>query len=351
MEQIRPLPGNVNKIQAEKPGRTRIFVAVAVLLTVIIVGSAFLFGNRLRTMLSFTKAGAEPLYVMTYYGDYGFNEYLKTGLHHPVIHLAQNQGESPWACSVFSAWNEKANPLLGRNLDWDHRSAVLLFTNPPNGYRSVSMLDPNFCGYNPPDYIPASFFDRTKLLITPWISLDGMNEYGLAIGMMLVPSAEGSHDPHKMNINPVDVIRLALDYARNVEEAVALINKYNVPEAKYHYLLADASGDSAVIEFVEGRVEVIRTEEPWQVATNFQIYGVKDGTLICNRYATATQTLGKTGGIISDDDAMKLLKDISQDTTMWSVVYNLSTGDILVRTGLDPARVSQVKRFKLKMKI
>lgn len=353
MEKVKSLSENPIKIQAKKPRRRVILLFFAVLLPVIIIGVSFLYGNQLLTMISFTKVDAEPLYTMTYYGDYGFDEYLKTGIY-PVKTLAgrfQDQQDTSLACSVFSARNQKGNALLGRNLDWYHRTAVLLFTNPPNGYRSVSLLDPFYCGYNSLDYIPASFLDRTKLLITPWIPLDGMNEYGLAIGLMIIPNAEGSHDSHKMNIYPLDVIRLVLDHAKNVAEAITLIKKYNVSIKNYHYLMADASGHSAVIEFVKGRMEVIQTKEPWQVATNFQIYGTKDGTLICNRYATATQTLKKTNGIISENNAMKLLKEVSQPTTMWSVVYNLSTGDIQVRTGFDPVRISQVKKFKLKMKI
>jgi len=354
MEKEKSLSEYQVKIQTNKPRGKVVLLVLALLLSVIITGTSFLYRNQLLTMLSFTKVGAEPLYTMTYYGDYGFDEYLKTAKH-PMKSFArglQDQQDASWACSVFSAWNEKGNPVLGRNFDWHHRSAVLLFTNPPNGYRSVSVIDPYYCGYNFPDYIPASIFDRAKLLMAPWIPMDGMNEWGLAIGIMALPNAEDSDDNlQKMNINPVDVIRLTLDYAKNVEEAITLIKKHNVSIHQYHYLLADSSGNSAVIEFVDGRLEVIQTKEPWQVSTNFQIYGVKDGALLCNRYAAATQTLQKNNGIISDDNAMKLLNEISQANTMWSVVYNLSTGDIQVRTGFDPTRISQVKKFKLKMKM
>jgi hypothetical protein len=368
MEEVKSLPEKTIKIQTKKSRRKGILLVVAVLLLIIIVSISFLYGNPLRTILSFTKVGDEPLYTMTYYGDYGFDEFLKTG-RYPNFHLLktaawrnfQNQKSPHWACSVFSARNEKGNPILGRNFDWSHRSAVLLFTNPPNGYRSVSLLDPCYCGYNPPNYIPASVFDRTKLLTMPWMPLDGMNECGLAVGTMAVPHAESSHDPNKMTISGWDAFRLVLDHAKNVAEAIMLIKKYNISfPLPSHCLIADASGHSAVIEFVDGKMEVIQTEQPWQVATNFQLYNTKDISSLLSpgaidhigvdRYSTAFETLKKTNGIISDNNAMKLLKDISQTTTMWSVVYNLSTGDIQVRTGYDPTRISQVKKFKLKMK-
>lgn len=351
MDETKPLLENKIKTLKKNLIRKKIFPISTVLLLLILIGLCLTYGNQLRTIFSFSKVGDEPLYVMTYYGDYGFDIFLKTGIY-PIKPALLERKDGPWACSVFSARDELGNPLLGRNYDWFHRSAILLFTHPPKGYRSVSLLDPSNCGFLPPDYTPASFFDRTKLMEAPWMPLDGMNECGLAIGLMAVPDAEGSHDLHKMNINEVDVIRLVLDHAKDVTEAIALIKKYNVVFAHnpVHYLIADASGHSAVIEFVKGQVKVIQDSEAWQVSTNFQIYSAKDGALLCNRYATATQTLKNTNGVISDDGAMKLLKDISQPITMWSAVYNLLTGDIQVRMGFEPSHFSQVKKFQLKMK-
>lgn len=351
MAKIKPLLENEIEFSKKNSIRKKNFLFSTILLLLIIIGLSLTYGNQFRTIFSFTKIGDESLYVMTYYGDYGFDKYLKTGIY-PIKSALWARKGAPWACSIFSARNEMGNPLLGRNFDWIHRSAVLLFTHPPKGYRSVSLLDPYYCGFLPPDYTPASLFDRTKLMIAPWVPMDGMNECGLAIGLMSVPDAEGSHNLHKMNINEVDVIRLVLDHAKDVTEAIALIKKYNIVFAHepIHFLIADVSGHSAVIEFVKSQVEVIQNTEAWQVSTNFQIYGTKDGALLCNRYATATQTLKKTNGVISDDGAMKLLKDVSQPITMWSAVYNLSTGDIQVRMGFNPAHFSQVKKFKLKMK-
>lgn len=351
MDEIKPFLENEIKFPKENIILKKILLISTVLLLLIIIGLSLSYGNQFLTILSFYKVEDEPLYVMTYFGDYGFDKYLKTGKY-PVKLALWDQKDAPRACSIFSARNEMGNPLLGRNFDWYHRSAILLFTHPSKGYRSVSLLDPYYCGFLPPDYIPASYYDLAKLLTAPWIPIDGMNECGLAIGLMAVPDAEGSHDPHKMNINETGVIRLVLDHAKDVAEAIALIKKYNIVfySGPTHYLIADASGHSAVIEFVKGKVEVIQNTEAWQVSTNFQIYGAKDGALLCNHYATATQTLKKTNGVISEDGAMKLLKDVSQPITMWSAVYNLSTGDIQVRMGFNPAHFSQVKKFKLKMK-
>jgi hypothetical protein len=313
-----------------------------------------LYGNLIRSLLTFRQVGHENLYSMTYYGGYGFGDYLKKGMNPNQSDLFIKQREGSWACTVFSARNPMGNPLLGRNFDYYHCSALLLFTAPPDGYHSVSLVDMSYLGYDLPNYIPLSYIDRLKLLEAPRFPFDGMNECGLGIGMMTIGSSEGGMEPQKITINQIDAIRLVLDYAKDVEEALDLLRKYNIIfiSVPIHYLIADAKGNSVVVEFLKGKMEVLRRPEPWQVATNFQIINPPEGVAQDNRYITAAETLQKSQGVISEDDAMKLLRsELCQTTTMWSVVYNLTTGDIQVAMGLmsDPEHTSQVRNFKLEM--
>ena len=55
-----------------------------------------------------------------------------------------------WACSLFAALGDVDNMLYGRNFDWDYSPAVLLFTDPPDGYASVSMVDIAYLGSGKP---------------------------------------------------------------------------------------------------------------------------------------------------------------------------------------------------------
>ncbi|HEX3045629.1 MAG TPA: C45 family peptidase [Bacillota bacterium] len=314
---------------------------------------AFLvYGNSIRSILTFRRIGNENLYTMTYYGGYGFGDYLKKGMDPNQNPTFIHQKE--WACSAFSARNEKGNPLLGRNFDFYHRSAMLLFTDPPDGYNSVSLVDMYYLGYGPPNYTPASYLNRINLLDAPRFPFDGMNECGLAIGMMAIPESQDSINPEKITINQIDAIRMVLDYAKDVEEALSLFKKYNVVfiSVPIHYLIADAKGHSVVVEFLKGKMEILRSPEPWQVATNFQIINTP-GVAQDYRYITADETLRKSGGVIKEDNAMHLLRmEISQPNTMWSVVYNLTTGDIQVAMGLMGyrERMGQMKKFKLRMR-
>jgi hypothetical protein len=143
------------------------------------------------------------------------------------------------------------------------------------------------------------------------------------------------------------IVRLVLDYAKDVDDALALIQQYNVDfeGACVHFHIADATGKSAIVEYVDGGVAIIRDDKLWQVSTNFLLSEAQQPD--CWRYNKATESLGEAQGNISADEAMVLLKDTSQGSTVWSIVYNLSTGQIQLVMGKD---YNQVHTFKLEMK-
>jgi predicted choloylglycine hydrolase len=179
-----------------------------------------------------------------------------------------------------------------------------------------------------------------------------MNEAGLAVGMMAIPYARSSQNPEKVTISSLQAIRLMLDYAKDVDEAISLLQDYNIEFGggpPLHYLIADAARNSAIIEFVAGEMIVLRPDEPWQVSTNFVISQEQPegADSSCWRYNQAYETLAEAKGKISSTDAMTLLENVSQDSTMWSVVYGMTTGDIQIAAG---RKYGEVKEFELEMK-
>lgn len=304
---------------------------------------------ELKTLATLKKIDDFPLYEMHYYGDYGFDSFLQAGIQ--IDNRTQSyfqEIDAGWACTCFAALNEKGNLVFGRNFDWYRHPALILFTNPPEGYASVSMVDISYLGF---DNEEPSQIERRRLLDTPYWPFDGMNEYGLAVGLMAVPYADSGQDPKKVTIGSLHVVRLLLDYAKNVGEALSLIQNYNIEfqgGPPLHYLVSDSSGNSVVIEFVEGEMRVIRNNERWQVATNFVISDVRpEGRKArCNRYRKAHETLEQEDGNISQKEAMTLLGDVSQASTLWSAVYNITTGDIQVVMG---KKYSEVREFTLEI--
>jgi len=309
--------------------------------------------TRQNTLDSLQKIHEHPFYVMRYYGDYSFDDYLQEGLEINAQSNNQAQEES-WACTCFAGLNEKGESLFGRNFDWDaDHPMLLLFTEPPNAYASVTMVDISYLGFDDSGLIPIE--EREALLRAPFMPFDGMNEHGLVVGMMAVSHADGVSDPQKVSISGLQAIRLMLDYAKDVAEAIALLQEYNVyfgpNNVPLHYLIADASGNSAVIEFIDGEMNVIQNEDPWQVSTNFIISQVKPqgANAPSRRYNRAYETLEQAGGRLSQAEAMNLLSNVAQSggaSTIWSTVYNTATGDFQVAVDRE---YDQVYEFNLKM--
>lgn len=319
----------------DKQKRFQISLIITLLLAGV-AGSYLLFQKRTSPpdgLMNLQQVDDHPLYVMHYEGDYAFDEFLKEGLQGSTG--SRLIDHSDWACTCFAALGVSGNSQFGRNFDWNDDPALLLFTTPPDAYASVSLVDISYLGFGRED---PSEENLRHLSEAPFMPFDGMNEYGVVIGMMAVPHAEGGNDPSKITIDSLHAIRLVLDYAKNVDEAIALLDIYNIDFGDgppLHYLIADRGGNSVVVEYLDNEMIVIRNTEAWRVATNFILSGttLERARSSCGRYQMTYDTLNRNGGEMIGDESMLLLKNVSQISTIWSVVYNLSSGNIQVVMG------------------
>ena len=279
-----------------------------------------------------------PLYSMHYYAVY---ETVEVGeLNFQATEEGGQQNGYGWACSLFASFNDPVNKLYGRNFDWEFSPAVLLYTDPPDGYASVSMVDIAYLGFGGSRAhqlldLPLSELD--SLLSAPYLPFDGMNEYGLAVGMAAVPATEQPDRPELETIDSLMVIRLMLDHARNVDEALTIFNQYNLDWGSgpaLHYLIADRTGRSLLLEYWGGETIVFEIQGSWQAATNFlQSAYPEDLSGNCHRYDAISEALRRSKESFTAKDALQLLADVSQPNTQWSVVYGLSDGTIRIVMG------------------
>jgi len=303
-----------------------------------------LSNEEAATLSSLEQVDGYPLYTMRYYGAYDQRVSSAEGVRWSVSADLPNPNLAPlpsaWACSLFAALGDADNVLYGRNFDWEYSPAVLLFTDPPDGYASVSMVDIAYLGFEGAragTLTDLPLIERRALLDAPFLPFDGMNERGLAIGMAAVPPGQMRPDPDKETIGSLMVIRVMLDQASTVDEAVAILQAYNVDMEggpPIHYLIAAPSGRSVLVEFYQGEMVVIPNETPWHLATNFLRASVgesAEGT--CWRYDRISQRLTEAEGRITTQDAIDLLAEVSQEGTQWSVVYGMNTGDVNVTMG------------------
>ena len=262
-----------------------------------------------------------PLFVMNYIGDYGFHNYLNTGISKNKYYLQEDL--KSWGCTCFSAMADSCK-IFGRNFDYYHHIALILYTHSSYAYSSISVTDITYLGFSENSSLE-QVEHTSSVTGSPYCSMDGLNEKGVSIGLMSVPGAQPPFDPNKISLGCLDIIRLILDYAANTEEAVSLIQKYNFKDEEHpvHYLISDRNGNSVVIEFVNGELKVIHNNEPLQVSTNFIITGSNAPlSTTCWRYNSAYKSLKSTNGFIDKSAAMNILKSVSQNITMWSAVYD-----------------------------
>ena len=173
--------------------------------------------------------------------------------------------------------------------------------------------------------------DAAQALIGLYSPLDGMNEMGLAVSVnMIQDSADIDQDTEKPDITTTTAVRLLLDQAADVEEALELLKQYDFHASMgmmVHLALADAKGSSVVVEYINN--EMIVTQTP--VVTNFYLAeGEKNGIGTAQshtRFDLLTQALAAQV-TMTEDQVRDALDSVSKDnfdefaSTEWSIVMN-----------------------------
>lgn len=172
------------------------------------------------------------------------------------------------------------------------------------------------------------------------VAQGGMNEEGLFLDFAACPRTETPYDPDKPHFR-YNFGEKILAECSTVKQAVNMIQAYTLPEDHGvfgHFLIADASGDSAVIEQIEGKLKVLRREQDFQVATNFYLTKPSLGNHPCKRYDRATEAL-KALTEPSVDAIRSILTSVSgrgrsasgeEGGTLYSNVYDLRNREVTV---------------------
>ena len=93
---------------------------------------------------------------------------------------------------------------------------------------------------------------KLACLTAPFICLDGMNEKGVSIAVLTLDSEPVNQSTGKQKIFTTLAIRLVLDRAATTQEAVDLLDSYDMFATSgrdYHFFVVDASGDARVLEY------------------------------------------------------------------------------------------------------
>ncbi len=305
----------------------------------------FMYRHELKT-LGTLKEKSAGVYTMTYDGDYGFDEFLETGAASDadieafvtkrlLKGLPISLNVSGAGCTAFVSQNEEGDVIYARNFDFLYAPFLQIFTEPDNGYASVSTVNLSFAGYGE-DNLPSSgiSFRNFLTLAAPYLPFDGMNEKGVCIALLAVPEVQMTDDPEKITLNTTTAIRLVLDKAASVDEAVELLRGYNIyfsGDVTCHFLIADATGKSVIVEYYDGGLQVVEADTDYQIASNFVAYhglNIGEGYTEFERYYAVEEVL-RNNNVVTMAECEKLLNTIGvydgeTDKLQWSVVYNLT---------------------------
>lgn len=325
---------------------------VGIFVLALIIGSCILNG-RIRSMMSVKNVG-DDLYTMNYKQNYHLDKALKSEIKNEedlysfiskeiFFGYEINIDYSKYGCSAFYTSTPDDKQLVGRNFDLSGTDTLCLYTHPKKGYASISTVSTDMIGVgNGSTYSTKSFMGRAALLASPYLCVDGMNEKGLSASLL---DTEIQGETH-MNTGKPDLlvtlaIRLLLDRASTVDEAINLLKQYDIHTSHgwtQHIFIADAKGDVAIIEWYKNEMKIVS----YPVCTNFRLSNaLLDGnyTGYCDRFDLLDNTL-KDKGKNGIEDSMNLLEAVKQNKgtyTQWSVVYNLTdfTADYVVNMKYD----------------
>ncbi len=284
--------------------------------------------------------------------------------------LKINISDPEIGCSSFTATSESGDKLFGRNYDFAKTNTCIVRTEGNDErHATISTVDLQFIGMDVNKDV-TGLMNKIICLAATYAPLDGINDAGVSCGIYMTyqggdETVATDQNTDKPDFTSTTLLRLILDYADDIDEAVEIAFAYDMHDSaktSYHYMFADASGRSAILEWVgesdatdndgakrelkvtynddDSHIGALEGSVDYQVITNFIIQpGYYDNSPETDkkgydRYERLYEELGKTGGIVKDEAAaMDILSIVGRRTwknddgngcTVHSVIYNLT---------------------------
>ena len=333
--------------------------------------------NLWPTMSSLRKIG-KNIYLLDYQYEYNIDDLMKKGAASAAA-LVKYAAKHIWggsmkakpstcalSCSAFEAHNETGDHIMGRNFDYLDSPCYVLWTHPENAYASIAMVDGSFMLTTDRIHHRSTVL-RKLCMLSPYFCLDGMNEKGFAISVLQIHENGTKQDTGKIKMFTTAILRCCLDKCASVEEAIEMFKCFDIQDTVafgyslgccFHYMLTDASGDAAVIEYVNNEIRIVRADNPESqrlFVTNY--YLSPDGGVGSDKYDPEgmerldmiKETLAKNGNVLNLAQTFDLLSDVHLNyrhdnnlydiTTLWSCLYNNSQRTMSLAARMDYTKI------------
>jgi Penicillin V acylase and related amidases len=330
------------------------------ILIALVLAVLCIWGGEIRTVSSIESVDGNPyLYQMEYKAAYDLDDVIskdvdtnaelldyvvgRIGKGLPLkiksAQVADEDGElATINCTSFQAAKAEGDGFrFCRNYDFFKNPTMVTVSRPKKGYASIAASDMSHFGYSL-EKLPDSFLASLSCLASIYAPVDGMNEKGLCTSIMALPKQAAQQDTERHNVGTTIIMRLWLDRCATVQEALDLLETVDVCHdavvgSGYHYMVADANGDCAVVEFDKDdgwKTMVVRKEAgaPYMLVTNHLLsekyYTTEPDPSVGNphskswwRYETAGAYLSGHNGTLTLDEAQECLAQVHWKDLVW----------------------------------
>ena len=330
------------------------------ILTVLCIAIACIWGGEIASISSIQSVEGNPyLYKMEYKASYDLDDVIahdidqnaellgyvisRVGKGLPLkigsSRVADENGDTQtFNCTSFQATKADGDGFwYGRNYDYFKNPTMVTISHPKKGYASIACSDMSHFGYSL-EKLPDAFMKKLNCLAAIYAPVDGINEKGLCTSIMALPKQASQQDTDKHDVGTTIIMRLWLDRCATVDEALALLETVDVRHdaavgSGYHYMVADASGDCAVVEFDKEdgwKTMIVRKEEGQNsmLVTNHLLsekyYTTEPDPAVGNphskswwRYETAGGYLQEHDGTLTLDQAQECLSLVHWKDLQW----------------------------------
>ncbi|MBR6269973.1 MAG: linear amide C-N hydrolase [Bacteroidales bacterium] len=358
------------------------------ILAVLCLAVYCIWGGEIKTLKTVSQVGGNKyLYQMEYKAAYDLDDVIskdvdtnaelldyvikRIGKGIPIkiksAQVADENGEMEvFSCTSFQATKADGEGFwYGRNYDYFKNPSMVTISRPKKGYASIAVSDMSHFGYSL-EKLPVSFAKKLNCLAAIYAPVDGINEKGLCTSIMALPKQASQQETEKHDVGTTMIMRLWLDRCATVEEALAMLETVDIRHdasvgSGYHYMVADANGDVAVIEFDKEdgwKTMVVRkpAEEKFMLVTNHLLspkyFTTEPDIAVGNphsrswwRYETAGNYLKQHYGILTFEEAQECLAQVhwvdlpipggKVEDTQYSNVYDQKNITLALRSWYD----------------
>ena len=319
-----------------------------------------IWGGEIASLRSIhTVEGNEYLYSMEYKAVYDLDDVIENDIDEnaelldyvigrvgkglPIkiksSQVADENGETATInCTSFQAAQADGEGFwYGRNYDYFKNPTMVTVSHPKKGYASIACSDMSHFGYSL-EKLPTSFAKKLNCLASIYAPVDGINEKGLCTSIMALPKQASQQDTPKHDVGTTIIMRLWLDRCATVQEALDLLKTVDVRHdaavgSGYHYMVADARGDCAVVEFDKEdgwKTMIVRksADANSMLVTNHLLsdkyYTTEPDAAVGNphskswwRYETASAYLREHNGVLTLEQAQECLSQVHWKDLVW----------------------------------